>query len=292
VTAVRGRALAVACAAPALLLALLAPAARRAVAAPGPQGPGVRIAASWDEGLAEAARRNVPIFVVLQKDGAAPFAQTFQQPAFAQFLNDRCVVLVGHRPNGHQPAKRVEGRGADRHEVEYCPVYLTIPCAVHDAIYNDYAGRFDYKDLPAAFICRPDGHVMFDKVEAMGPPAIQQKVAEAQATLGEGVFGSELDRLEHKLGKGDEKLAQGHLQSARKVYEDEREAARKPLLQQLCDERLTRLDARAVELIDEAKAKNGKERTDELHRIEREMRGRAPAEAALKALQELEAGGS
>lgn len=245
-----------------------------------------RIAASWDEGLAEAARRNVPVVVILQKDGAQPFVNHLQQPAFAQFLNDRAVVLVGHRPGGHEPAKRVDRR--EKREVEYCPLYLTIECRVHDEIYNTYAGRFDYQDLPAVFICRPDGRASQSGVERMAPPAIMEKINEAQAALGEGIFFSEVDRLERKLQKGDEKLADGKLGPARKIYEGELEDARKPLLRTTCERRLERLDARALELIEEARALEGKARSDALHRIEREMRSRAPGERAAEVLRELE----
>lgn len=244
-----------------------------------------RIAASWDEGLAEAQRRNVPILVILQKEEAQPFVKNLQQAAFAQFLNDRAVVIVGHRPNGHQPAKRVD---RDKQEVEFCPLYLSIQCSVHDAIYNDYAGRFDYAELPAAFICRPDGRTSQSGIERMGPPAIMEKINEAQAALGEGTFRSELDRLERKLQKGDEKLADGKLGPARKVYEAELEDARKPLLRAACEERIARLDARALELIEEARALAGKARSDALHKIEREMRGHPPGERAAEVLRELE----
>ncbi len=247
---------------------------------------GTRIAATWDEGLAEAQRRNVPILVVLQKDGAQPFVNHLQQPAFAQFLDDRAVVLVGHRPGGHEPARRVDRR--ERREVEYCPLYLSIACAAHDEVYNTYAGRFDYQDLPAAFICKPDGRASVDGVERLAPPAIMEKINEAQAALGEGIFFSEVERLERKLQKGDEKLADGKLGAARKVYEGELEDARKPLLRATCEQRIERLDARALELIEEARALQGKARSDALHRIEREMRGRPPAERAAEVLRELE----
>lgn len=197
-------------------MALLAAGALLALAAPAlADEPAARIAPSWDEGLAEARRRNIPVLVILQKDGAQPFVKHLQQPAFAQFLDDRAVVIVGHRPGGHQPAKRVDRR--EGREVEYCPLYLSIPCSVHDAIYNDDSGRFDYAELPAAFICRPDGRASLSGVERMAPPAIMTKIDEAQAALGEGTFRSEAERLERKLQKGDEKLAEGKLGAARKA---------------------------------------------------------------------------
>jgi PAS domain-containing protein len=246
-----------------------------------------RIALSWEEGLAEATRRNVPILVILQKDGAAmPFQGHLRQAAFVSFLNDRAVLLVGHRPNGHEPAKRADPR--TKTEVEYCPVYPSIECSVHNTMYDSYAGRFDYTDLPAAFICRPDGTMILDKIERMGTPVITEKINDAQSQLGEGIFFSEIERLERKLQKGDEKLADGKLGPARKVYEGELEDAAKAFLRGICEERITRLDARALELIEEARAMAaGKPRSDLLHRIEREMRGRPPGERAAEVIKEL-----
>lgn len=248
-------------------------------------GPGVRIAATWDEGLAEAARRNVPILVIIQKEGAAPFARLMAQPAFAATLNDRCIVIVMHRPGGHEPAKRMDPK--EKVEVEYCPVYPSIQCKSHDDAYNIYAGRYDYKEPPAAFICRPDGAAILSGVEKMGAPVIQEKLNDAQTQLGEGVFQTEIDRLERKLQKGDEKLEGGKLGPARKVYEDELEGVTKPILKGMVEERIARLDARALEMIDEAKALEGKPRSDALHKIEREMRGRPPAEKAAAVIKEL-----
>lgn len=267
-------------------LALIA-AAALLVSAASAHADDARIALSWEEGLEEATRRNVPILVILQKDGGAmPFQNHLRQPAFVTHLNDRAVVIVGHRPNGHEAAKRADPR--TKTEVEYCPVYPSIECSVHNTMYDMYAGRFDYAELPAAFICRPDGTMILDKVERMAPPVITGKIDDAQSQLGEGIFFSEIERLERKLSKGDEKLTEGKLGAARKVYESELEDAAKAVLRATCEERMARLDARAGELITEARAMPaGKPRSDLLHRIEREMRGRPPAEVAAAAIKEL-----
>mgnify|MGYP000198940690 CR=1 FL=1 len=96
-----------------------------------------RIAPTWEEGIEEATRRNVPILVILQKDGAPmPFQGHLRQAAFVGFVNDRCVVIVGHRGGGHEPSKRVE---RDKTEVEYCPIYPSIQCSVHNTMYDMYA---------------------------------------------------------------------------------------------------------------------------------------------------------
>ena len=55
----------------------------------------------------------------------------------------------------------------------------------------------------------------------------------------------------------------------------------------MVERRLQALDAKALEMIDAAKALEGKPRSDQLHKIEREMRGRAPAERAKAVMTEL-----
>ena len=248
-------------------------------------GDAVKIAASWDEGVAEATRRNVPLLVVIQTEKAMPFVRMMAQPAFAQTLNDRCIVIVAHRPGGHEPAKRVDPK--EKVEVEYCPHYAGIQCSTHETIWNVYSGRYEFKEPPAAFICRPDGTAILSGIERMGAPAIGEKLNDAQTQLGEGVFQSEIDRLERKLQKGDEKLGDGKLGPARKVYEEELETATKPILRATVEDRIKKLDERAVQMIEEAKALEGKPRADALHKIEREMRGRAPGEHAAKVIKEL-----
>ncbi len=53
---------------------------------------------------------------------------------------------------------------------------------------------------------------------------------------------------------------------------------------------MKKLDAKALEVIEAARTLKPKSRHDELKRIAREMKGRAPAEAALAVLAELEGG--
>lgn len=272
--------------APGAALAPIVALAALALAAPSAGGEGwARLAPTWDEALAEAARRNVPLLVILESNDGAPFVRLLQNPQLAAALDEKAIVLVGYRGGDHAPEKRVDRR--EKREVEVCPVYPQLTCAQHTAVYDTYAGRFDYEKLPAAFICRPNGQVILDKVEALGAAQIIQKLDDAQAGLGGGVFRSELDRQERKLQKGDEKLEEGKLAAARRVYDDEAEAAKKPLLQEIVAKRLERLDAKAVELIEAARALEGKARSDQLHKIEREMRGRAPAERAKAVMQEL-----
>lgn len=244
-----------------------------------------RIAPSWEEGFAEAVRRNVPVVVLLQSDADNVFVRLLSLPALANVLNDQAILLVGHRGGDHEPAKRVDKK--TKTEVAYCPIYPQYTCDQHRDVYDNHAGGFDYTKLPAGFICRPDGTTLTDKLESLGAPQIAQKIQDAQVGLGEGVNRSEIDRLERKLAKGDEKLADQKLAAARRIYDDEAGSAKKPLLKEMVERRLQGLDAKALEMIDAAKALEGKARSDQLHKIEREMRGRAPGERAKAVMTEL-----
>ncbi len=254
----------------ALLLAAASPAAAQAT-----------VAASWEAGFEEAKARNVPVLVALGKD--ARVLQGLQNPALARLLDERVVIVVGHRPGGHEPVEQVDPRTREKRLA--CPLFPTIACEVHDAVYNDKAGLFDYQDLPAAFLLRPDGGTAEKNVERLGPKDLPAKLDELQRALGPGTFRSEIARLEHKLSKGDAKLDKGHLKGARKVYEKEQEKADEPYLSQMVATRLEALDARALELIEAARQEGD---AGALKRIAREMKGRAPAEAAEAALGEVE----
>lgn len=259
------------------------------LAAPSARAQQVELAPSWEDGFKEATDRNVPVLVLIGRDGHAPWVDFFQQPAFAKFCWDRVVVLIAHKGGGHQPETKVDPK--TKEETKVCPLYPGLTCAQHLAVYEAHAGSWDYKDEPFGVICRPNGTTALEGVACSSVKAMMEKLDEAQTGLGEGVFRSDLTKLEKKLEKGDEKLADGKLKAARGVYEKELKAKGiKSFMTKIVEERLAKLDAKALELIEAAKGLEGKAKVDELHRIAREMKGREPGEVADKALAEAEGG--
>jgi hypothetical protein len=257
---------------PAVLLALLAGTARPAAAQ-------VQLARTWEAALEEATARNVPILIGFGKEAQHPFVQLLKNPETAGLLEDRAIVLVGHRPNDHEPLEQLDPKTKEKKLV--CPLFPQLTCDVHDAIYNDRAGYFDYNELPAAFFLRPSGDTAVKNVERVAPKQLGQKLEGVQKELGEGVWRSEIDRLEKKLVKGDQKVEKGHLKGALKAFEDELEGAKKDYLKKMVEARLAALDEAAMKMIEEAKQDaDEKRRRDTLLRIARELKGRAPAEAA------------
>lgn len=246
-----------------------------------------RIAESWEAAVEEATARNVPILIGLSKEKNCPYATLFKSGDVAGLLNDRVLVLIGHRPGEHEPVEQVDPKTREKRLV--CPLFPQITCEVHETIYNDRAGYFDYDTLPAAFLLSPSGDVMIKGMERVGVKQLVAKLEEAQKQLGVGVFGSEIARLERKLEKGDKKADKGHLKGALRVYENELEDCEKEFLEKKIEARLAALDERALAMIEEAKQEDdAKTRRDTLLRIAREMKGRAPAEAAEAALEEAE----
>jgi hypothetical protein len=197
------------------------------------------------------------------------------------------LILIAHRGGEHEPVKQVDPR--TKSEKEVCPIYPQLTCDIHKGFYDEKAGHFDYEELPAGFILRPDGSKALDKIEGLGAKALMKKISEAQFALGEGVFASEIARLEKKLKKGDAFLAKAKFKSARKVYEKPLKKKKlKKHLKGIVDARLAALDKGALEAIEAAKGLDPKQRHETLKRIAREMKGREPSERAKAVLAEVE----
>ena len=161
---------------------------------------------------------------------------------------------------------------------------------MHKKFYDEYAGHFDYEELPAGFILRPNKSKADDGVAALSAKMVMKKIDEAQFALGEGVFASEIARLQKKLKKGDDYLAKAKFKAARKVYEKPLKKKLKEHLKAIVDARLADLDKGALAAIEKAKGLEGKKRHDELKRIAREMKGRDPSKVASDVLAEVEGG--
>jgi len=261
--------------------------ASTSLAGPEPEAPvGTAFRGDWDEAFEEAKRRNVPVLVAIGKDGK-DWSSQFKREFLFRFLNDRVIVLVAHRGGEHQPETRVDPK--TKETSEFCPLYPAITCAVHAQIYTDKSGLWDWEEAPYLVICRPDGSTHLEKAGGKGPKGLMEKLEEAQFSLGEGVFASDLTRLEKKLAQGDEKREKGMLKGALKVYEKELSSKRtKGHMKVIVEAHLKDLDVKALQMIEEAKEKKDLET---LNRIAREMKGREAGEKAAEAVAELEGAG-
>jgi hypothetical protein len=94
----------------------------------------LRLAKSWDEALAEALRRKVPIFLSLQFDTCGQCdrtrAQLFADPRFVAYCNERMVVAVGHKPGHAEDDPHPENADGS------CPLYAGLACWQHHALFD------------------------------------------------------------------------------------------------------------------------------------------------------------
>jgi hypothetical protein len=196
--------------------------------------------------------------------------------------------LVGHRGGSHEPETKLDPR--TKKQVEVCPVYgMAIACEVHRAFFNDYAGHYDYSDLPAGFILRPNKKMIVGGIGSLAGKKLMAKIDEAQFGLGEGVFASEIASLEKKLAKGDKKLEKNKFKAAISAYvKASKKKKLKAHLKKIVDARYEALDKKAMDAIEAATQLEPDKRHDELKRIARECKGRAPSEHAKKVLADVE----
>lgn len=247
------------------------------------RGQGIVLAKGWDEAFAEAEKRNIPVLVGIGQDKKPNvFEIWFKNPGVVRLLNDRVVVLIAYSGTVHKPIKQVDPKTKEEREV--CPLFPATTCELHNQLYTDKAGFFDYETLPAAFLVSPKKKTIKKGVESANPKTLPTFLAEAQQTLGEGVFLSDVGRLDKKLAKADAKLEEGKLSTARRYYEKQLKKKMKAFVKKLAQQRLERLDAKARAMIEAAEKEKPGPRAEILKRIAREMRGRAPSKEAEAAL--------
>lgn len=122
----------------------------------------LRFAKSWDAAIAEAKKRDVPIFLSLQYDTCGQCdrtrAQMFTDARFIAYCNERMVVVVGHRA----------GQAVDEPHTELdegkCSLYTGLLCVDHNAVFNKailVVERFVVS--PGNFVLAPDGRTILVK---------------------------------------------------------------------------------------------------------------------------------
>jgi len=147
------------------------------------QKPGVlRLARSWNAALAEAKKRNVPIFLSLQYDTCGQCdrtrAQLFRDPRFIAYCNKYMVVAVGHKPGDAVDDPHLE------HEDGSCSLYSGLKCYEHHAVFTQaiqVVGRFEIS--PGNFVIAPDGKTLLVRERELPKWgwAVEQYVAKFEA---------------------------------------------------------------------------------------------------------------
>ncbi len=119
----------------------------------------LRVATDWEDAIAEARRRKVPILLSLQYDTCGQCdrlrAQTFTDPRFVAFCNEHLVVIVGHQPGDGFEEPHPPG------EDDACPLYPGLTCDEHELLFaKGIRVVEEFQVSPGNFVLHP-GRVAF-----------------------------------------------------------------------------------------------------------------------------------
>jgi formylglycine-generating enzyme required for sulfatase activity len=97
--------------------------------------PALRLARTWEEAVAEARRRRVPIFLTLHHDTCGQCdrtrAELFRDPRFVAFCNERLVVAFGMDPADAEFDPHPENADGS------CPLMEGISCVDHMVLFRE-----------------------------------------------------------------------------------------------------------------------------------------------------------
>ncbi len=147
--------------------------------------------AEYDAALDEAKRRNVPILVVMEKDGATSSAAR----GLSRLLQKMVVTLPAHQEMTHGTHKlkvrdRETGRIVER---DMCALYRTVQCDEHSKIYLrlwQMGGEFSKTStVPACFLLDSDGEILASpkNIDAQESGSLKAAIDRAQKKLGKGL---------------------------------------------------------------------------------------------------------
>jgi hypothetical protein len=193
----------------------------------------------------------------------------FHNPTFVDYINEFAVAVIGHSGQHAEIERQNPKTGAVE---QVCPHYDTIPCSVHNTCSTQARPNFDFRGVPATFVCDPTGKILTKDVPR-NPQGTIDALTKAQQTIGaklrSGKFKDALKAYQKVLGKDD--IPEFILARARQRVED--------------------LQARALEAIAEAQALDAKKAKKQLKKLIKEFKDLEDAKAAAEAaLAELEGG--
>jgi hypothetical protein len=249
-------------------------------------------AESLDKAIEEAKLRNVPIVAFYLKQDSPSSRKlrgTLSTAKFADTLNEAAVALIG-QDKDHAPVKGVDPKTGK--EIDVCPQFPGISCDLHARGIAEAGGRFAWVDLPAVFMCKPDGELVHgqDDFKDLSGAAILARLDELQKKLGQAASRTQLRQAESVLAKGDERLEKGKYLDAVKHYEKvSKDAKLSDPLRKVAGARIEALDAKAAALVEAAKAEKDRQAAIvKLRKLAADLKGREVGKAALKAAEELE----
>ncbi len=161
------------------------------------------------------------------------------------------VNVICHSGTAHQVDAIVGGK-----QVTVCKAYWGIPCSVHDDMYKKASSKYpDITGVPCTVFASPDGKEIERKAGGMSGSELAKKMEKILA----GIPGEKLSAVEWKYAKqivdqGDAHLEKGEYRKANEAYTKVSKLPKKALKDQGAAA-LEKLNAKGLELIEEAKGK-------------------------------------
>lgn len=211
----------------------------------------------------------------------------FHNQVFVDHISEFAVAVIGHHAT-HEEVEQVDRRTGAKRKV--CPIYGSIPCQAHQTSYSQAGDKFDFKGVPASFVCDSSG-AMVSKVSGQAPQQFIEALNQAQQKIGKPPLrGSQVMKLERDLLKGDAALRKGKFKDALKSYQEVADDEKVPeFVRKKANKRVEEVVPAALKAIEEAKALEGAKAKRALKKLEKELADIEEAKAALEeALAELE----
>ena len=206
----------------------------------------------------------------------------FHNPTFVQHIDEFAVAVIGH---GESHAEIEVPDMATKTMKKVCPRYPTIPCEVHVKAASEarQGGGFEFKGVPASFVCDSSGKQL-EKVSGMSPQVFITALNNAQQTIGKApITGSMIAKMQKDLLKGDSYVAKGKFGKAFKSYTKVAEDEKVPeFIRARGAARLEGLKATVMAAVQEAQGMEPKKAKKALKKLKKELKDMPEALEALE----------
>lgn len=232
-----------------LLLLLTVPCALPVSAQEGPTWWG----GSYETGLDQARRRNVPVLIAFIQDGEEAndrvVKNLFPRSEFIELCRE-VVPLIANKDQHEEVAREVDGR-----KITVCEKFGSVPCSRHRE-FERHARRAYWVEnvvkTPSVVVALPDGSEVDRLIDVHPPGAYEDLVGRAQRKLGKGLARKEYEKLQKDLRRTRFLLGKDDLDAAADLLGGTRDKTRGHPMEEEVDRLEDRLERAARGRLDEA----------------------------------------
>jgi hypothetical protein len=121
---------------------------------------------NFDDALEAARLRNAMILLAFHQDNDRKCELqrrgSFVSAPFVKMAREELICVIAHlgakKGEAHSPEQVQDPRTGAL--VTRCPVYKTITCTEHEALWRSLRSTYDFKEPPATFLLDPDGEIL------------------------------------------------------------------------------------------------------------------------------------